>query len=239
MKLFATLTAVVLLATTPAPAAQAIVGGVGSTPGTQIYFVASLQSTTQPPLHHCGGVLIAKSWIITGNECVRGKTPQQLKVRTGSTRYRDGGSLSFVTRIVSHSAGDVALVQLASTSNATPAVIADESASGGTSGRVLGWGQTCPDAGCRTSEILREVAGEVEPGSVCGGASGRLCVSYPSGGGPCFGDEGGPMMAKVAGEVRLAGVVPGRLSAGRGCDEGRSSMIDVTLFRDWIRQYTG
>lgn len=239
MKLLSALAAVVLLATTPAPAAHAIAGSVESTPGTQIYFVASLQSTTQPPVHHCGGVLIAKSWIITGNECVLGKTPRQMSVRTGSTSYRVGGSLSFVTRIVSHPAGDVALVQLASTSNATPVAIADESASGGTSGRVLGWGQTCPDVGCRTSETLRQVAGEVEPGSVCGGASDRLCVSYPSGGGPCSGDEGGPMIAGVAGEVRLAGVVPGRLLAGQGCDMGRSSVIDVTLFRDWIRQYTG
>ncbi|MFI6094948.1 S1 family peptidase [Lentzea sp. NPDC051213] len=238
MKLFATLMAVVLLAAT-APAAHAI---MDPTPGTQIYFVGSVQDTVsmgQSP-HLCGSALIADSWLITAKRCVEGKGPESFNVRVGSTYYGTRGQLVPAAAIVPHPTSDVALIKLSSRADATPVAIADQPAPPGTDGIVLGWGQNCPEAGCGGPNAhLQQVKGHTEPNSVCGADKDRLCTRYPNNGGPCFGDEGGPMVSGVEGDYRLIGLVPSRSRFGVSCSQGSAALIEVSALREWITKYTG
>lgn len=242
MKLVSALAAVVLLVVTAAPSAQAI---MEPTPGSQIYFVASMQEPFAPRQspHYCGGVLIAHTWVITAKQCAEGKALESIQVRTGSRYYTGGGALTTVSQVVPHPAFDVALVQLSERGGADPAPIAERPGPVGTWTKVLGWGQTCPASGCGGPVAeLQEVFARTEPASACGVEKDRLCAAYPNGGGPCYGDEGGPMIESVGGRWHLVGIVPSTPTTSPvagPCDRGRSSLVDVTVLRDWISQHTG
>jgi hypothetical protein len=237
VRLLCALAAVVLLATTVSPSAHAI---MDPTPGTQIYFVGSVQdpvSVGQTP-HVCGSVLISDWWLITAKRCVEGKAPETVNVRVGSVYHGADGEVVPAAAIVPHPVGDVALVKLSSRAGPTPVAIADQSAPAGTEGIVLGWGQTCREAGCGSMTAqLQKVNGHTAPSSVCGAGGDQLCARYPDGGGPCFGDEGGPMVSRVDGDYRLIGLVPSRSRSATSCAQGAAALIDVTLLRDWINRY--
>lgn len=238
MKRFSTLMAMVLLATIPAPSAQAAI--LGTAPGTQIYFVGSVQEATGTGAsrHLCGSVLLADSWVITAKQCVQGRTPESIKVRLGSRYHATSGDLVSAARIVPHPTSDVALIQLGEEAGFIPVHVAHDSLPKGGKGKVLGWGQNCPTAGCGgPSAELQGVEARTEPRSACDGEGDRLCTTYPNGGGPCFGDEGGPLVTD--GDIRqLIGLVPSRVPGAHDCTQGRPPLIDLTVVRGWIDQHT-
>ncbi|MEO6085554.1 MAG: trypsin-like serine protease [Umezawaea sp.] len=244
MKRLSLLLAVIVLAVTPALSAHAIVrpNSMGPAPGSQIYYTASLQeknSVGQSP-HFCGGVLIAPTWVVTARECTEGRAPETIAVRIGSRSLTSGGELVTVSRVVPHPTDDVALIELSERVAAVPAMIAVEPGSAGTQTMLLGWGQTCPTRGCGGPTPELQVAYSVtEPESACGVGSEQICTKYDGGGGPCFGDEGGPLITNNATDPRLVGLVPSRGRFGDECRQGRSALTDLTAVRDWITQQTG
>lgn len=244
MKLFSALAAVVMIVLTAMPSAQAIVvPDKDTTPGTQIYFVASLQMTEpmgRSP-HYCGGVLIAPAWVITAKNCTKGRAVESIAVRTGSTDYTDGGQFGTVSRVVPHPARDVALVELDRPVDTAPVAIAAEPGPVGTRTRVLGWGQDCATYNCGGPiQNLQSAGAVIEPNTACGIGEDRICARYGNGGGPCTGDEGGPLVAGGDGTAwSLVGLIPGGLAATGTCPQGRSALVDVTSLRDWIALYAG
>jgi secreted trypsin-like serine protease len=237
VKLFSTLVAALVLATVAAPSAQAI---MGPTPGTQIYFVTSVQESVsmgQSP-HLCGGVLVADTWVLTAKQCVASRTPGSMTVRAGSRNHKTGGELVPAADVVPHPTSDVALVRLSKRVSPTPVAVAEKPSAEGTYATVAGWGQTCPEFRCSgPTDELQEVLSVVGPSSDC--TTGQICTKHPSGGGPCYGDEGGPLAVRHGDTWELIGLVPAWPSVGQSCSQGRSAAIDVTALRDWIIRYTG
>ncbi|MFI6094847.1 S1 family peptidase [Lentzea sp. NPDC051213] len=234
MKLFSALAAVVLFAAIPVPSAQAAI--MGTSPGTQIYYVGSVQEASGT--HLCGSVLTQEAWVITAKQCVQGRTPESINIRLGSRYHASKGDVLPVVRIIPHPTSDVALIGLGKPSSVVPVHVAERPEPAGEKGKVLGWGQTCPTAGCGgpTAE-LQAVQARAESRSACGAEGDRLCTSYPNGGGPCFGDEGGPLVS--ADGISLFGLVPSRVPGARNCAEDRPPLIDLTVLRGWIDQHTG
>ena len=244
MKLVPVLAAMVLVMTA-APSAQAVVRPtpMGPAPGSQIYFVASLQEADSMAFHphRCGGVLIAPSWIITAKQCTEGRTLDSIAVRTGTPDLSTGGELMTVTSVVPHPTRDAALVGLSSRVDAVAVVIADEPVPVGTGAKVLGWGQTCPTRGCGgPSEKLVELDSVTDRGSSCAVEDGLICTRYSHGGGPCFGDEGGPLITGHGPDAwRLIGLVPAWRPDEADCTDRVPAFVDVTELRDWIRLHAG
>lgn len=244
MKRLSVLLAAVLLAVTPALSAHAIVrpNSNGPSPGSQIYFVTSLQDNNSVGMspHFCGGVLIAPTWVVTARECAEGRAPETITVRVGSRSLTSGGELATASQIVRHPVNDVALIELSRRVTATPAVIAGEPGPTGTPTMLLGWGQTCPTRGCGgPTPDLAVAYSATEPGPICGVGSNEVCTRYQNGGGPCFGDEGGPLITNEGTDPRLIGLVPSRSHFGDECRQGTSALTDLTASHDWIRQHIG
>ncbi|WP_170211860.1 S1 family peptidase [Saccharothrix australiensis] len=222
-----------LLATFPAPSARATING--TEPGTQIYYVGSVQEATGPEAsrHLCGSVLTEDYWVLTSKQCVQGRTPESVNVRVGSRRHAGDGELISAARIIPHPTSDVALIRLSKPSSAVPVHVAEQPAGTGAEAKTLGWGQTCPTAGCGgPSAELQAVAARTEPRSACGGEGDRLCTTYPNGGGPCFGDEGGPLVSRDG--LLLFGLVPSWVPEAHDCTLDRPPVIDLSALRDWI-----
>jgi trypsin len=240
MKLLSAVAAVlVLLGFSAAPSAQAI---MEPTPGSQIYFVTSMQTSTGIGMspHYCGGVVIGSQWIMTVRSCAEGRPIEQIAIRAGSRRVGGEGQLVAVSKVVPHPTGDAVLIRLSERVDTVPARLADEPSPAGTWAKVLGYGQTCPEPGCGgPSAELQEVDSVVEPGAVCGVGRDQVCARFPNNGGPCFGDEGGPMVTKVADGWRVVGLVPSRPSVAQACGRGLSSVVEVSQFREWVRETAG
>ncbi|MGW6930975.1 S1 family peptidase [Lentzea sp. NPDC054927] len=236
MKLLSALVAMVLLATIPAAPAQAAIQG--TTPGTQIYYVGSVQEAagTEPSRHLCGSVVIEETWVLTAKQCVQGRTSESINVRIGSRYHASRGELVSAVRILPHPTSDVALVELSKHVGVVPMHVAEQPLQEGEKGKVLGWGQNCPTAGCGgPSTELQQVKALIEPRSACGGEGDRLCATYANGGGPCFGDEGGPLVTEDG--FSLIGLVPSRVAGAQDCAQDRPPLIDLTVLRHWINQH--
>jgi secreted trypsin-like serine protease len=236
VKLFSALVAAVLLTTIPAPSAQAALDG--TTPGTQIYYVGSVQEATSAGTHLCGSVLVESSWVLTAKQCVQGRTAESVNVRVGSRFHASKGDLVPAARIVAHPTADVALIELSKPSSAVPVHVVQGPAPVGAKTKVLGWGQSCPTSGCGGPNAeLQQVKARIEPSSACAGETGRLCTTYVNGGGPCFGDEGGPLTNEEG--WGLIGLVPSRVPGALNCAQDRPALIDLTVLNDWVHQYVG
>ena len=118
-----------------------------------------------------------------------------MTVRAGSRNHKTGGELVPAADVVPHPTSDVALVRLSRRVSPTPVAVAAKPSAEGTYATVAGWGQTCPEFGCSgPTDELQEVLSVVGPPSDC--ATGQICTKHPSGGGPCYGDEGGPLAVR-------------------------------------------
>lgn len=205
---------------------------VGGRPASEPYpFIAYI-------LEGCTGSLIKANWVVTAKHCWEGVP----SVRVGNNDRTKGQSVPVIDEI-RHNYADVMLLKLAESVSFTPIPIADPtSAAVGTATRLLGWGQTCPIAGCGgLSTYNNEFDTSVVADDRCYRINEpyEICTDNPNNGGDCYGDSGGPQITKINGVWHLIG------SDSRGttsaCGAGESIYVDLTSpeVRDWISTKVG
>jgi secreted trypsin-like serine protease len=226
-----------------------IIGGVSS--DEDYPWMVSIQRSS----HFCGGVLIAKDWVLTAAHCLDDKTPEELNLYIGlnSLSYPSSGELRKADWFMLHPDynnslyySDLAIIKLNESATKTPINILNRR---GTIGlqqneqlRVLGWGVT--DSGS-TSRTLQQVDVSFQRDNICNSTypinsipdywDRSFCAGEVSGGkDSCQGDSGGPILVKANDEWALTGLV----SWGSGCAEPGlyGAYTEVSAMVDWIEQ---
>uniref|UniRef100_A0A8B9EBI2 Transmembrane serine protease 5 n=1 Tax=Anser cygnoides TaxID=8845 RepID=A0A8B9EBI2_ANSCY len=223
-----------------------VVGGTDAAPGRWPWQV----SVRHGSRHHCGGSVLAPSWIVTAAHCVhrrlhasgwlvgagvaRGSIEQEAGVPVEKVIYHplyNGSSLDY----------DIALMKLRIPLNFSDAIRAvclppsHRDLFQGTPCWVSGWGYTRPDQAlvplistrrCNSSCMYK---GEL--------TATMLCAGYPQGKiDACQGDSGGPLVCQDELTWRLVGVV----SWGQGCAEPNHPGVytNVAQLLPWIYRTT-
>jgi len=239
---------VLLAAMVFTPVGQATGAGdlVGGREADEPYpFIASLHSASGKAF--CAGALIAADWLVTAGHCVEGKNPANLSVRIGSNDNTQGGEIAKPAEVVvnpsynpdpEHAGGDLALVRLAAPVKAAPITLGAIVAPG-TPTRLLGWGQTCPTSGCGKGPAkLQQLDTKIVEGVRCTAkfdGAVELCTDNPGGkSGSCYGDSGGPEIAKVDEKWVLLGTISRPGNADPVCATSPSIATSVVAYAQWI-----
>lgn len=219
-----------------------IVGGHDAT--EEYSFIVSLQNNGD---HFCGGSLISPEWVLTAAHCVEGSSPESVGLRIGSNDRTQGGEEAQAAEITIHpeynGTHDIALIKLAAPAQSAP-IKMGTNAEVGTKSRILGWGQTTPEpGGDNGSDILQELdVSVVDPGGCSGGqidAEIELCTENPNGdSGACYGDSGGPQIAKEGEEWVLIGDTS-RSGGSSTCAKEPSIYTNTVAHTDWVNEVTG
>ncbi|MFI6645765.1 S1 family peptidase [Streptomyces sp. NPDC050504] len=230
---------------------QPIVGGGQASENYS--FMASLQ---QQGRHSCGATLIASQWAVTAAHCVSDRSggvipAQRFQLRIGSADHTQG-TASAVQRVVRHprysgnvnGGNDIALLQLRAPVDNQPASIATSSPSEGTTTRLLGWGQTCPQGGCsqQPPRYLKQLDTRINSDRACSSGfnpASELCVHGTTQATACYGDSGGPALIGTSGRWQLVGATSRAGHNSNTCGEGSTIYTDVTAHRQWISQNSG
>lgn len=223
---------------------------VGGEPADQTYpFMVSLQPNGS---HNCGGSLIASQWVVTAGHCV---TPGNTgwRVRIGTTTWNSGGTLATVSQVSRHPSytanpirHDIALLKLSSPVSQAPVSLGTVNYTG--SGRLIGWGQTCPTYGCSSTPPaqLQQLDVTIAADSTCSNQSNdgfapatEICVVPRSGTSACWGDSGGPAIVPNGSGWLLIGATSRGLRSTNNCTDSPNVYTDVPAYLEWINQVTG
>ncbi|MEZ4316447.1 MAG: serine protease [Myxococcota bacterium] len=239
----------------PDDASTQVVGGAPSAPGSWPSTVAVLFGG-QPG---CTGTLVAPNVVITAAHCVTPEAPNA--VRTGSVDARQGGQVLQIANATFHptydgyEGVDIAVLQLASPSNAPTTTIAtdcvgSQSLYDGGPAMIVGFGSTNP-AGTQYPDVLYEASSSIRDAdcsqdvlsgyqTTCESSlrpTGEL-VAGGNGVDSCYGDSGGPLYVPgTDGAWYLAGVTS-RGFAAQDCGSG-GVYVRPDTYIGWVESIVG
>jgi secreted trypsin-like serine protease len=242
---------------------QSIVGGTQATTGAWPTAVSIQYDFSPTPPVHCGGTLIAPTWVLTAAHCFNEiPAPSFYHVVVGRIDLNSSiGEEIAVAEIVQHpsyhedpetSNHDIALLRLATavaagtpfTRLVSPGRMSEIRTTDDAT--VVGWGRTgfFEDVSTDLRQVTMDVIGI---GSTCDANSGwgnpfygwvtnnQICIGNLAGGqDACEGDSGGPALVRRDGEWFQLGLV----SYGAGCGEPNLPGVYTYLpnYLDWVRE---
>lgn len=200
----------------------------GSGPGKEWPFVVAIRERGR---FECSGSVVSPTAVLTAAHCVR--NVRRMSVVTGTTNIQRGGQRIGVAGAVKHpgwngKAYDIAMLRLASPTNAPPIAIADPALDAalmfrGQTVGIAGFGNRVPWLD-RKEKVGRLRAARVRLGKRCFGDPFfvprlEICTNNTKrrgkrvARGPCPGDSGGPMVLRLGDGPRVFGV------SSEGADE--------------------
>ena len=205
------------------PQIQAIIGGEEAAADEFPFQIALVARSSKAQF--CGGVFIARKWVMTAAHCVDGGLdPALIQVLAGTHDLTTGGEYIDVTRIRIHPdfsgdafiSSDLALLELEGEymypriELLTPARV--EMSAPGTIATVIGWGLT--SIGGDGSDILKKLEAEIISNDECKTHLNEnilettICAGKQgSSESTCNGDSGGPLMVPFRGRWLQVGIV--------------------------------
>ncbi|KAF2879613.1 hypothetical protein ILUMI_26564 [Ignelater luminosus] len=218
--------------------------------------VAIVENDTE--VHVCTGVIISKKWVLSVAHCLvlcADHSCNNLVIRAGSSHSNRGGEEYAIIHVEIHPQFnsitlkyDIGLLKVKNFNlnvrSIEIAKISSVPVRPHMHANILGWAPYNKVDVIYRDNSLKRINLTIESHIICqyrlkGGYNKftlthrMLCGTYPTRGGGCYTDAGGPLIIK--------GVVGGLAMFGQicySCDYHMSVLIDVYYFRDFIKKFT-